>query len=236
MEAMTLLPLLFAAWIAAAQPAAPPKAPEAPFSKESLAYSVNWPSGLSLGEAQFNSRRADDRWQFAFSLDAAVPGFIVSDSYQSTAAGDFCSTEFVKTFSHGKKKGGERETFDASKGVAIRQTLTEGGGRSEIPTKGCTRDALTFLYYLRHELSQGRLPPPETIFFGAPYQVRLEYGGVQTVRVNDHSYEAERLRATVKGPASEISFEIFFTNDPARVPVLVRVPFSLGTFSLELVR
>jgi len=27
------------------------------------------------------------RWRFALSLDAAIPGFIVSDSYQSTAAG-----------------------------------------------------------------------------------------------------------------------------------------------------
>lgn len=237
-----LTPLL-AAWLTigtcfaqSALPAQPPKAPAAPFGDESLSYSVNWPSGLGLGEAQFVSKRTDDRWRFAFSLDAAVPGFIVSDSYQSIAAGDFCSVEFVKTFAHGKKKGGEKVAFDAQKGVASRQTLASGGGKSEISAPGCARDALAFLYFLRRELSQGRIPPPQTVFFGGPYQLKLEYGGKQTVRVNDRQVEAERLRASLKGPASETSFELFFARDAVRTPVMIRVPFALGTFSMELVR
>jgi hypothetical protein len=218
------------------KPAQPPKTAPAPFSDESLAYSVNWPSGLSLGEAQLVAKRAGDRWRFALSLDAAVPSFIVSDSYQSTAVNDFCSLEFVKTFTHGNKKGGEKLTFDAQKGVATRQTLVSGGGKSEIAAPGCARDALAFLYFLRRELSQGRIPPAQTVFFGASYQLRLEYGGVQTIRVNDRKMEAERLRASVKGPASETSFEIFLARDAVRTPVMVRVPFALGTFSMELVR
>jgi len=41
---------------------------------------------------------------------------------------------------------------------------------------------------------------------------------------------------TVKGPASETAFEMFFARDAARTPLLVRVPLSMGTFLLELTR
>ena len=114
--------------------------------------------------------------------------------------------------------------------------MSADGGKSEVPAPGCARDALSFLYFLRHELSQGRLPPPQTVFFGAPYQLKLEYGGAQTIRVNDRRVEAERLRASLKGPASETSFELFFARDDVRTPLMIRVPFTPGVFSLELVR
>ncbi|MGE5569450.1 MAG: DUF3108 domain-containing protein [Rhodospirillales bacterium] len=208
--------------------------PETPFGDESLAYTVNWPSGLSLGQAQLISKHSGDKWHFALSLDAAIPGFVVSDSYQSTAAKDFCSVEFVKTFTHGPRKAGEKETFDSEKGTATRQTL--GGGKSEISTPRCARDALAFLFFLRRELAQGRLPGSQTVYFGAPYQLKLEYGGVQQIRINDKPAEAEQLRASLKGPASENSFELFFARDAARTPLMIRVPFKVGTFSLELVR
>jgi hypothetical protein len=216
-------------------PASPAPAP-VPFAAETLRYSVNWPSGLSLGEAQMMSRRAGDQWRFAFSLDAAVPGFVVSDLYQSTAGGDFCSADFVKTFTHGKKKANEKLVFDAQKRSVKRTTLAEGGakeaGVSETSTAACARDALAFLYYLRRELNQGRTPPPQTIYFGAPYQVRIEFGGAQKVR----GVEADRVHVSLKGPASAISFDAFFAHDAARTLVEVRVPFPVGSLTMELVR
>jgi hypothetical protein len=42
--------------------------------------------------------------------------------------------------------------------------------------------------------------------------------------------------ATLKGPASEITFEMFFARDAARTPLVIRVPLTLGTFSMELAR
>ena len=71
---------------------------------------------------------------------------------------------------------------------------------------------------------------------GARYEVRLEYTGPQEVRVNNTKSEADRVMATVKGPASEVSFEMFFARDPARTPLMIRVPLSLGMFSMELAR
>jgi hypothetical protein len=177
-----------------------------------------------------------ERWRFALSLDAAIPGFIVSDSYQSTAAGEFCSVELVKTSTHGTRKAQERTDFDAQKGVATRLTLSDGGGQSEIPAAGCARDALTFFYFLRRELGQGRLPPPQTVFFGAPYQLKIESAGAETIQVKDRREEAERVRGSLKGPASETTFELLLARDAVRTPLLIRVPLKSGVFSLELVR
>jgi len=101
----------------------------------------------------------------------------------------------------------------------------------------CSRDALTFLYYVRGELSEGRMPAPQTIFLGAPYDVRLEFQGTESIRIADRPVDADRFAASVKGPASSISFDVFFLKDRARTPALVRVPLPMGTtFSMELVK
>jgi hypothetical protein len=224
--------LLLALPAAAAQPAA-----KSPFDGETLSYSVNWPSGLSLGDARMQASRDAGGWHFALTLDAAVPGFAVRDDYRATASADFCSAELVRQFSHGRKSNEEKTTFDAQKGVATRVTVTPaGGGSTPMQIQGCARDALTFLYFVRRELSQGRIPGPQTVYFGGPYQLRLEFAGAQSIRANDRAYDADRVRASYKGPASEMTFEMFFLRDAARTPVVIRVPFALGTFSMELVQ
>jgi hypothetical protein len=211
-------------------PQTPPSGPEV------LNYVVNWPSGLSLGEARLEARQTGDRSEFTLTLEAALPGFTINDHFRSLATqNNFCSLEFEKQSTHGKRKANERTAFDLQKSLATRETLA-GGGKSEIPLPACPKDALTFLYYVRRELSQGRLPPAQTVFFGAAYQVRLDYGGTQNLRLGESKVEADRLLASLKGPASQISFEVFFAHDPVRTPVLIRVPFPMGAFSMELVR
>ncbi|MGI8742305.1 MAG: DUF3108 domain-containing protein [Bryobacteraceae bacterium] len=210
------------------------------FSNEQLHYSVNWPSGLSLGEGQLSASRTKsaengpDRLDLNFTLDAAIPGFQVQDRYHSEATADFCSALLDRTALHGKKKAEEKTTFDPEKGTAVRET--KGGGKSDIQTAVCGKDALSYLYFLRHELSQGRLPPSQPVYFGSAYQVRVEFAGTQTIKLGDTSVEADRLKVSVKGSSSEINFEVFFLKDAARTPALVRVPLSLGTFAMELVR
>jgi hypothetical protein len=66
--------------------------------------------------------------------------------------------------------------------------------------------------------------------------VQLEYKGAEVVKVHGLNAEADRLLVTVKGPASQATFEMFFARDAARTPLVVRVPLSLGTLSLELAR
>ena len=219
---------------------AAPSASAPGFKDEQLGYNINWPSGLSLGEAHLRASHSKpapenpEHLQMEFTVDAAIPGFQVVDRYRANATGDFCSVDFEKKLRHGTKKGEEKTTFDQQAGSATRET--KDGGKTELKISTCGKDALTFLYYVRHELSQGRLPAPQTVYFGAPYQVRLEFAGTQSIRIGDAMLEADKLTASAKGPSSDISFEVFFLKDAARTPALVRVPLSLGTFSMELVR
>lgn len=209
-------------------------ATEAPFAGETLRYSINWPTGLSLGEAEMTARastRKDAAVEYEFRLDASLPGFPITDVYRSLATAGFCTVEFEKRFTHGGRKGAESTTIRPD-GVAVRQT--EDGGKSELPASTCARDGLAFLYWLRSELQRGRVPAPQTILFGAAYQATLKFATTERVLVNDKPWEADRIEVVMKGPASETKFELFVGRDPARRLLKVRVPFVLGSFSMEL--
>jgi len=210
------------------------------FGEETLRYSINWPSGLSLGEATLESRAvssgkdAPSRREFRFTLDASVPGFAVADRLRSLATDRFCSIEFEKKLKHGSRVSAEKTTFDPEARLATRVT-NDGGGKTEIPVAACANDALSYLYFLRDELAQGRLPATRTILFGAPYEIGVQLAGQETLLVGDQRVPTDRLQARLKGPASETKFELFFARDETRRLVRVRVPLPLGSFSMDLV-
>ncbi len=206
-----------------------------PLRNESLSYSVNWPSGLSIGEIKLDAAKAELQWKFTLALDAAVSGFSADDKYQSVASASLCSSEFTKQCRRGKRKFTEKTVFDPKTGGAVRETLG-GGGTSRITIPECPRDAVAFLYFLRRELAEGRLPGPQTVYFGAAYEVHVAFGGVETVRVNDEPAEADRVLVTYKGPASGSTIEMFFARDAARTPVLARIALPAGNFNIELIR
>ena len=206
-----------------------------PFTNESLSYTVNWPSGLSLGEAHMSATGTPAGWKFDFTLDAAVPGFAVKDAFESTATRDLCSETFRKNTSHGTKKSGETVTIDQAAGIATR-TPANKVGESKSNVSACVRDALAFLFYTRRELGQGRMPLAQEIIFGATYNGSFEYAGASTITVSNKPVVTDKVICHIRGPASDITFEVYFDRDAARTPVSVRVPLVMGKFSLELVR
>lgn len=201
---------------------------------ESLRYNVNWPSGLSLGEGSLTGTPSAGGWSYAFQVEAAIPGFVLAEAAKSQVDPSQCSVELVKTATRGKRKVEETTRFDSKKLSATRET--KGGGKTELSTAPCAKDALAFLYHLRKELAAGRLPMSQKVYYGAPYQVRAQYIGTQTIRLGGESVEADKVAATIKGPVAEITVDFFFSKDAARTPVLVQVPLALGTFSLEIAR
>jgi hypothetical protein len=221
---------------------------------ETLHYVVNWQSGLSLGEATLSSSRAiwvvggteSARWSFDMDIDASVPGFAIRDHYSSTAspgassssgAGpEFCSAKLDKTVSRGSHKGEEMVTFDQDQHTITRATQPEGdgGGKSDASVSPCARDGLAFLQFVRQELAQGRLVPQQSVVLGSLYNVRLEFAGTETLKKLGQPVEADRIHATIKGPASDLGVDIFFAKDTVRTPVLARIPLELGTFTVEL--
>jgi len=205
-----------------------------PASAESLRYSINWASGLSLGEATLRADKGKEGWDFEVTMDASIPGFALRDDYHSNATPDLCSIELDKTFTHGSKKADEKITFDQQNHTATRQTQN-GGGKTDISISTCAKDALTFMQFARSELAQGRLAPQQSVIFGAPYNVRVEYTGAQKVKYGDQTADADRILATVKGPTTDLTVEIFFARDAARTPLLARIPLALGSFTVELI-
>jgi hypothetical protein len=205
-----------------------------PFTSEELRYTANWPSGLSLGEGIFRAQKADQGWNFSLRLSANVPTYAVAEHHRALATSDLCSLRLQKESDRGTRKTREETVFHQSAQSATR--TTEKGGKSDFSIPSCARDALTFLYFTRRELGQGRVPPRQQIFFGAAYDIYLEYTGEQKITNKGRPAVTDRVRATVKGAKSDWAFEMFFARDAARTPLLIRVPFALGNFSLELIR
>jgi hypothetical protein len=206
-----------------------------PASAESLRYTINWASGLSLGEATLRADKGKEAWDFEVTMDASIPGFTLRDRYQSAATLDLCSLQLEKTFTHGNRKGDEKMVFDQQNHTATRETQN-GGGKSDVAISACARDALTFMQFARRELAQGRLAPQQTVVFGAIYNVRIEYTGAQKIKIGDQALDADRILATIKGPTTDLTVELFFARDAARTPLLAHIPLSLGTFTVELIR
>jgi hypothetical protein len=62
----------------------------------------------------------------------------------------------------------------------------------------------------------------------------VEYTGKQPIQLGEQKVDADRIVAAIKGPASDVSVEIFFAHDAVRTPLLAKIPLALGTFSVEL--
>jgi hypothetical protein len=208
-----------------------------PFQNETLRYSINWPSGLSLGEATMIAHRSESGWNFDVEFNAGIPAFPFADKYKASASPDFCSVELRRDISHGSRKVSEKTTFDQKKNQAQRQTVVPaGGGKTEFSIPTCAKDAIAFQYLARRELGQGRVPPAEKVFFGSGYSVKMDYTGAQTITAAEKPTVTDHLNVSVKGPASDFTFEIFYARDAARTPLLIKIPVTVGTISLELVR
>jgi hypothetical protein len=205
---------------------------------ESLTYTVNWPTGLSLGEAHLRTSKRNTsegpRVETEFHLDASVPGFPVLENHHSVADGEFCSIDFKKQYTHGKRKADETMTFDQAARKATRET--KGGGKSELSTAACAKDALAYIGYVRRELGAGRLPPRQQVYYGAGYDLKIDFQGTAAIKLGEAEVNADRVSVAMKGPVTEMTFEVYFAKDAGRTPVLVRVPLQLATFSMELVR
>ncbi len=211
-----------------------------PWQNESLRYTMNWQSGLSVGEGTLSARKGESGWELDASVNAGVPGFAVNDKIHSSATLALCSAVLERDFNHGGKKTREKTVFDQQGRTAERTTLFPDGGTVpgkssfEIPT--CARDALTFLYYARVELGQGRMVPQQKVYFGSAYDVKMEYAGAENLLLEKKQNVTDHLMFTVNGPKSNFHFDVFYARDPARTPLQIKIPLAMGTFTLDLVR
>jgi hypothetical protein len=227
----------FLPWLAIATSFAATPTSHTPIPDESLDYSINWPSGLSLGEAHWKAHNSGTAqvpaWEFGFDVDAHVPAYGLTDSYRSKTSGEYCTDKLTKDQLHGTRKTGETETVDAKTLTATR-TAAVGDGVSNLTVPGCVHDALAFLFFTRRELVSGRIPAPQTILFGNKYEVKLTPLGQQKIRLGDRNYDTDEYGCHVQGPTALLDLNIYFARDTVRTPVLVKIPLAMGAFSVEL--
>jgi hypothetical protein len=209
--------------------------PEAvPFSSgETLRYDIVWPSGLRLGEAQFTANSNQAGWAFSADLSANLPVLAIEDAYKSNTDFSLCSVSFKKVVSHGNKKQNEEVAFNQDENTALRRNLANGTTQNLV-TPPCVRDALTYVYALRQDLAQGRVPPPDDFNYGPQYQISVSYVETREIEAAGKMQPADRLLVDVTGGEKPVNIELFLAQDAARTPLLIRVPFELGTFSLRL--
>jgi hypothetical protein len=203
-------------------------------SAQTLTYAINWPSGLSLGETSLTSQASGEGMEYRMVIQIGFPGIPIRDEYVSKVNAQGCSMEFTKEAQHGARKIHEKLTFNGVGGM--KRETPGGGGVSNVSVPNCAYDALAYLFFVRKELAQGRMPSSGTAIFGAQYQVSVMSAGAQQIMLGSERVEADRYASKVKGPASEQNFEMFFLRDAARTPALVKIQFPVGTFSMELVR
>jgi len=220
----------------APQPAPPPTG--FPWQNETLHYTMNWQSGLAVGDVYFTAHKRDGGgWDFEVRGNAGVPGFAIDDRYRSSTSPELCSIELDRGTNHAGKKGREKTTFDQKAGTAQRVTLLpENGGQSDFFIGTCAKDAVAYSYYAREELGQGRVPPSVQTYLGSAYSVSMVYAGAQDITVGKKTATTDHLNVSVKGPQSDFHFEVYYARDAARTPLQIRVPLSMATFTLDLVR
>lgn len=220
------------ALIGALAPAQEP--PSAIPDSEQLAYSITWPSGLPVGRATLRARTLDPGWRLEMTLRASLPSIEVDDAFLSRTDRSLCSEVFEKHVRHGDRRAHESLRFgpDQVERFNLEAPVGEHPGRS--PAGTCERDALTFLYHLRQELARGRVPSPTGVFFGAGYRVRLRFVRTRRLALGGEGRLADEFRATVEGPASRHEVSVFMGRDEARTPLLFRVGFDEGTFSMQI--
>jgi hypothetical protein len=209
-----------------------------PFQSETLRYNIKLTGGATLGEVTVGAAKGEAAsWHFDMSFKAGLPGVPFADTYRANSAPGLCSTELVREIVHGPKKVTEKTTFDQKRNVAERQTLNPaGGGKSELQLPTCARDALAYYFYARQEMGQGRVPQAAKVFFGNGYDIRMDYTGAMNIPFNGKTEVTDHVNVYIKGPASDLTVEIFYARDPARTPLLIKVPVPIGKVSLELVK
>ena len=216
-----------------------------PVGAETLHYSINWQSGLSLGEASLLAEKLSAEpasetgagqasgWKFEMALDAAVPGFTIRDEYSSSADDKLCSFRVQKSVARGARKTLEKIQIDSQNRTAIRETQN-GGGKSQYEVPNCVHDAMAFLQFVRQELAQGRIAAQQPVILGAKYDVQVTYVGTDTIRVAGENVPADRVKVAIKGPMADVTADVYFSHDELRTPVLARIPLSMGVFTVEL--
>ncbi len=201
---------------------------------EFLQFSLDWPSGLSAGVAEFEARFLDPGWRFEATVRASHPKLEIDDRFISETDGQLCSQRFEKHIRHGNRRASELLRFS---GDTVERTNLERAGEERPGTAragNCARDALAFVYFLRSELAAGRIPAEGTVHFGAGYGVRLEHAQERWLVWEGERQLVDEVHVSVSGPQAAHAVSAFFGRTEGRQPLLFRMTLDETGFTMRL--
>jgi uncharacterized protein DUF3108 len=206
-------------------------------SPEKLNYNLLWPSGISLGEAVLQASRGENQVRLEAKVIADLPQYHVAYTFTSVTTEEFCSIRFRQILLEGGGTVDDAYEFDQQK-HEVHHTRN-GGTATTASISDCARDPLALLYYFRQQLALGKMPlgtPEASVRFYLGGELTAHYSAVpsDSVHLGSKKPEGDRVLIRVQGSQSTPSFEVWIRSDVSRVPVALRIPFSLGTFSAEL--
>lgn len=199
---------------------------------ETLRFRLLWPSGIGLGEAVMIATAGQNDLHFEMTIEADLPVRKISGSVTASATREgLCSLKYHRKMKEGAKTSEETIEFDQQNHQARRML---GGQSSTPPIPPCARDPLTFLYYYRNQLASGAPADTASFFLGAERSLEVKPAGNESVAVGGRERAASKFLVTYHNPSSAKTFELWFTSDARREPLLVRLPSPLAIFSAEL--
>lgn len=199
---------------------------------ETLKYKLLWPSNISLGEAVFRVSSSQGTLHFEVTMEADLPTRSISGLFTSSASReDLCSLEFQSKVTEGVRTSEESIQFDQKNHQA---TKISHGQSSSVAIPNCARDPVTFLYYLRKQLAAGSSVDAATFFLGLEQSLEVKTDGSDTVTVRGQQQTTDKYLVNYNGQNSARSFELWFSKDARREPVMIRLPFPLAVFSAEI--
>ena len=224
--------------------------PKLPFSAgERLRYEVRWrlfPAGhaeLSLSK----EGTLPGRWKVtakANSTGYVSNLFKVEDEYRSTFHNPtFCSEGIRKVIHEGDRHREVTLQFDQRRRVALlrdRDTTSDALPREEqFSIPACVHDVLSALYYARTQpLEVGQTFEFPLIDGSQTVQVRVEVQAKEEVQTEIGPFQAIRVEPDVfSGNLFQEKGRMFvwFSDDPDRLPVQLKVQIAAGTITASLV-
>lgn len=247
-------PALFQAPTPPAQtPAHPPSAAAPLASGETLTYQISWRL-FSAGEARMHieSRGADaasSLWQATMNVTSS--GFVsllykVDDTAVSTfrdgKTSRMCSVSALKTQNEGRRHRETRIDFHGDRSTAsIRETDLSKGQvlrQAQEPMQPCSYDILSALYYVRSlplevgsklelPVNDGGKTLSVTVEVQAKEEVKTGAGVFRTIRVEPKVFSGSLFKRSGR-------MQIWFSDDPQRLPVQLKAKLFFGTISAVL--
>ena len=221
-----------------------------PFSAgEKLRYTVRWRL-VQAGEAELTLGKEDTApggWKAtakANSIGYVSNIYKVEDEYQSTFRNStYCSNEMRKVINEGDRHRKVTIQFDQRRRLALLRDQESKANappprQEQSPIPACVHDILSAIYYSR----------TQPLAIGQSFEIPVN-DGTRTVRIRVEAQAKEEIQTPIgKFQAIRVEPDVFsgnlfkekgrmfiwFSDDPDRLPVQMKVQMGIGTITASL--